>query len=687
MTLINQTNDRANPAAWNKIVVGLGVLSLSVPFWLYHLPERNWGFDSLRYLPSGFYYVWLVLAVIVAALYFFKPPRHYVSLLLAPFLWGEHRKLGRPAVLIIMAVVFYYFSYQAHLYGDGYLRLANFTQRNQPVLEWWAFGSTLIPYLLFLIIKAFGLAKLASAVAAYKIIAVISGLVFIYLSMKIAERLADDDNHRLAAFMLFNLSGALLYFFGLIEIYPILLPVLAGFVYAGIRHAEEATGKSPVILWIIAAVGVLLHALFLTVVPALLYITLAGPKRSFRLRKLIVPSAAVIAGVVYPYLAAAGNLAARARLLYFDGKPPDVAYGLFGGPHLLDTANLLYAMVPLALVFLVIIIAAIRFLKHDRFFMGLTILAVTQLVFVFISDPISGPARDIIRFGVLCSGFIFIGVYTLFRARDHLGLSANTVLTLCPTAFVIIIPLLVVHLSPGWSEKRLDNHFIYHEHRAKPYLIALRDYYFVAGNAAHAAEIAASIPVRVPGELQSKVVDELFAAGRQSEGLNFANQLIERYPFRAHYRLQRANVLKYFKKYDEAEEEYLRALSLAPYNPDIHHFLSEVYREQRQEQRCYEVLDRAVRLAPGSVIILTDLMGYYYRTGRYRDCDSLAAVIIEIDSGAPYPVMYRGLMAEKMNQPRRALEFYNRFLEIDANLPEASIIRERINRLNAAGDN
>jgi regulator of sirC expression with transglutaminase-like and TPR domain len=74
-------------------------------------------------------------------------------------------------------------------------------------------------------------------------------------------------------------------------------------------------------------------------------------------------------------------------------------------------------------------------------------------------------------------------------------------------------------------------------------------------------------------------------------------------------------------------------------------------------------------------------MGYHYTKSNFRLADSLAGRILSIDPTAPYPIMYRGMIAESQNRLSRALEYYSKFIEMDDDLPEVPAIRDRINTI------
>ncbi|MEW5925243.1 MAG: hypothetical protein AB1746_14775, partial [Candidatus Zixiibacteriota bacterium] len=117
------------------------------------------------------------------------------------------------------------------------------------------------------------------------------------------------------------------------------------------------------------------------------------------------------------------------------------------------------------------------------------------------------------------------------------------------------------------------------------------------------------------------------------------------------------------------------------YYPEYYHFLSELYREMRLEQKCLDVLNKGLEVDPRSTMLLIDLAGYYFRGHRPTEVDSLINVVMDIDSVEPYAFMYKGLLADQNGRKQAALDYFERFVKINDRLPEVPIIRKRINSI------
>ena len=177
------------------------------------------------------------------------------------------------------------------------------------------------------------------------------------------------------------------------------------------------------------------------------------------------------------------------------------------------------------------------------------------------------------------------------------------------------------------------------------------------------------------------MVNDLYVHDRYTEALEYAERLIERHPYNAHYRMQYGNVLLHFDRYGDAERELLTASRLSPDNPEIYHFLGELYREMRNGDKCLASIQHGLSLDPDNLLLLVDLTGYYYLKREYQSADSMIDVVMEINPEEPYAYMYRGLLAERAGHRQHALTAYRKFIELDDLLPEVPQIRERIERL------
>ncbi len=648
------------------------------------ITSNNWGISQVNYLPTVLKYLWMVLALGALSLFFYKPPRHFVSDFLAPYLWGERKLIGRTIVLFLAFLVFVLFRFKAQFFGEGYLLLGNFASKPTPFFDPLAPGGTMVPYLFYSLLTLAGVDKAWAAIWGYQIVSIFSGLLFIGLIIHLAERLFEDNHDRITFLFLAILSGLSLLFFGLMERATLMLPLTVLYFIGLMEFSRHENIKH--LLWLIActAVGIFLHWQSLAFIPPTLYVLVKFVFKKWRRASVFgfgLAMAIVVGFTAYLYIRAGGDIALKAKLLSLDGKPPEVDYGLFDIRRLVDLLNLLFLISPLFPVFIFMNLAGIKSILKDTRHHPLYLLSVSQLLLLFIVDPQNGLARDMAFLGVLLVGTLLMRSFMAVKYHGEARLSRHVVMALCPAVLVMILPAFYTHLSPAAAEKYLDNYMTYNENKSEPYLYAKRDYYFLRGDPTRAALIESSVTAQAPGALESKLVDDLYALDRIGESFKYTTYLIEQFPFNAHYRVQRGLLLKYYKRPLEAEAEYQTAIKLAPTTAESYHYLSELYRELNLEHKCIETIETGLKIIPDDISLLTDLMGYHFRTGKFQQSDSLAERLLSRDQNLPYPYMYRGMIAEKFNRQTKALKNYNRFIEIDENLPEVPEIRKRINAI------
>jgi len=67
----------------------------------------------------------------------------------------------------------------------------------------------------------------------------------------------------------------------------------------------------------------------------------------------------------------------------------------------------------------------------------------------------------------------------MYKGREQLRLSKETVMALAPASFVILLPMLYVHLAPEASFDYLEKYLNYNETKYETAIYAMRDYYNV----------------------------------------------------------------------------------------------------------------------------------------------------------------------------------------------------------------
>nr|MBN2276818.1 hypothetical protein [candidate division Zixibacteria bacterium] len=666
----------------NIITLVLAVLILAMPVIAHHYLVVNWGFDNASFLLTGLYYLWIGFGLILIAFLFISPSRHFISVMLTRYLWGDRKIAGRLIILVIALIIFFIFRFEAHLYGNGYIRIANFAQRTKPIVQWYEAGATYLAGLLYWIISLFEVNQVTAAAWAYRLISFLSGLGFIYLTFRIANLAGDNIDEMTAYLFLVNFTGFSLFFFGFVENNPILLPLAAAFVLLVIMFSQRKSSKYLGYLWLIQMIGLFFSFQFITTIPAIIYLSfryLIGNRQIGRFLGTLTAFIIILCGPIILYLKAVGNIGLENLLLFWNGKPPETIYTIFGFRHLMDLLNLFYLLIPAFIIFLGAIAAGLLIIRKDRIFVALSFVFLAQVIYIFVIDPKNGMARDIHLYGFLLTGLLFLGVYALIKVRPVIGLSKDILMMLCPISLLAVMPIYYVHLDPETAVARLDKYLAYNDTKYEAALLAMRDYYAVSTQPALAIQREQAIKAKAPGALESQIINDLYAHERYDDAFEYALQLVERNPYNAIYRMQKGNILKFYKRFGDAEKEYLTGLKLDPYNLDLYHFLSELYRETRQHEKSYAVLKKALSIDPRNPVILVDMAGYYYNTKQPAGVDSLTGLIFKIDSTEPYAYMYRGLSLERAGRKEAALKYLEKFVALNDRLPEVPVIRKKIN--------
>lgn len=647
------------------------------------LAQNNWGMNQAEFLSSTENTIWLIFLAISLGLLFF-PRKNILSDSFIDTIWADNGlklQIILPLLFVVIAILSHV---DIHIYGDGYLEAANLGNRDNPVFHWYEFGGTLIPYLIFMVLKTIGTAKVEASFAAFQITSYLSGFIFTFFAVKISSLVFERNSDRTFTLSMILVSGLAFLFFGLIET-VVLLPAWTAFlIYAVIKGLKSPSVINGIIIWAVALIGVFIHIIALASIPAVLYVTLCclgKDKRGGLGLEFFISLALALAGMVVVYLISAGNLFIEDRLLFLQGKPPLVDYGIIGGDHWMAIVNLLILFIPLLPL---VLLAAFKdiFSGSDNKITGMFIvLTFGQLILLFIIDPINGMFREIPYHGSLLTGLIIWGAYcTVSYIKRH----TSTIIQfgrLPIVGLVLLLPMLSVHTSPAKTILYLDNCLEKNETKYEPALIAMRNYYFNIGEYELAQKREAVIRSKAPGTLESELILDLYANGNFTKALMYADRLVERYPYNPTYHMQRGNVLKYYKRYDEAKKEFEKALELAPERGELYHFMSEFYRELNDEERCREFIDRGLEWEPHNNFLIIDLTDWYFRKNDLNRTDSLADVALAINHEEAYAYLYKGLVADRTGRREKAIDHYLNFLKNGKNLPETNQIRGRLELL------
>ena len=615
------------------------ILTLALAIFGGQLVTINWGINQAEFLPAYLFYIWIILTVVVIAWLLIRRRSQPGMEKFVNSFWEDHILRSRLIFILGVLIIFVIFRYQAHLYGNGYIRISNFAQRTKPIFRWFEYGGTIIPYLFYKIMALTGIAKVSAASWGYSIVSFLSGVLFLLINFKIAEIVTPDNRNRALVVGLAIFSGMSFYFFGLVEVYPISIALGALFVYFLIKSMAGHKVSSLYFLWGTVIIGAVINVEFLTTVPAAIYVTILQFQRDrnrFSLAGWITAIIMILVGIVTLYIMAARDFGVANTILFIRGKSPEGDYGLFGSHHLLDLFNLFSLIAPLFLIFALYAVLSIKRIMKDNISLTLRILAASQFVGLFVLDPKNGMIRDYVSFGFFMTGFIYLGIYSIVTyppVSDRFGRIKGI---LAPASVLLLLPALIVHLAPEKSAQSIDRFLTYNETKLESAYLAMRDYYYVDKNFPEADRRDQSVVSKAKGALQSRLVEDLYSHDRIDESFSYANLLVEMNPYNATYRMQKANLLKYFKRYGEAKAQLDTALTLEPYRTELYHYRAALFRELGNTTGQYEDLKKGLEIDPSSTLLLSDLAGYYFTAKAYNRTDSLAELVIELDTTQAY---------------------------------------------------
>ncbi|UCD17277.1 MAG: hypothetical protein JSV44_12640, partial [Candidatus Zixiibacteriota bacterium] len=257
-------------------------ISLSALFLLKFVPVvfpegRCWGFNHLLFLPIWFTAVFAILTAAIAIWPFLAFSRTVGSAVLdgfvRAFFESPKRQGNRGLFIVAGAALFTLFPMPTHFLGDGYPMLANLASEAGTFYPWSEIGVVTIVQT---IQSWLGPPSQSTALAAFRVVSVLSGLVTVFFFFLIAEIASQDRTVRLLVFLSSIGSGVLLLFFGYVENYPLLWAAYSGFIYFSLHYLRTGRGLIPIPLFLLLAI--VMHFQAAMFVPAFIYLVFCRGK-------------------------------------------------------------------------------------------------------------------------------------------------------------------------------------------------------------------------------------------------------------------------------------------------------------------------------------------------------------------------------------------------------------------------
>ena len=128
--------------------------------------------------------------------------------------------------------------------------------------------------------------------------------------------------------------------------------------------------------------------------------------------------------------------------------------------------------------------------------------------------------------------------------------------------------------------------------------------------------------------------------------------------------LQRADILVAQKKWDDAIATIRKAVALSPNDAALHGGLGRLLLERRDFTGAERELKIALTLDHTGLVYLKDLSSTYYLGGNYSAALAAMDEIAKVETPVPLSWFIRALCYDKLNQPKPALEAYEKFLRL-----------------------
>ncbi|MGB8459558.1 MAG: tetratricopeptide repeat protein [Candidatus Acidiferrum sp.] len=127
----------------------------------------------------------------------------------------------------------------------------------------------------------------------------------------------------------------------------------------------------------------------------------------------------------------------------------------------------------------------------------------------------------------------------------------------------------------------------------------------------------------------------------------------------------RADIQIAQKKWNDSIVTLRKALALAPGDAQLHGGLGRVYMQKRDFASAEKEIKAALQIDRTNLAYWKDLSSTYYMGGNYSAAIATLDLIAKAETPAAGEWFIRALCYDKLNQPKPALEAYQKFLELD----------------------
>ncbi len=672
----------------SKPIIGVGLfLGLHVLF-AYWQPVSVWGVDFLRFHNSGLRVIFVLLSVLLLILAVRHRLGRWTSGLagLCDLGIGSSRSVLSWVLLLLGGLVAFWGMRSAvHLLGDGIMLIRELDD------FWSEIPRTDRAPLTFWIIRGLhraGASVWDSAEITYRIFSCVSGILYLVVVRYAARILGNDALERFLILALLLGAGFVQLFFGYVENYAFLFPIMLLYLLLGIQTLD---GRVP--LWAPAALlGVLmaLHITMLTLVPSLVALAI------FRYRADRVPGAAtpgrssaraalavLVCGIVFlgALLLIQFDLVAYLQkrqgfyILHLFAEPgPKQHYRLFSIGKLVDFLNQYFLVAPSSFMVLFLCRRRRWLSGSDRQFV--LVAALFPILFTVVANPELGAFRDwdVFAFGALPLT-LWAALTVIRELRDRL-ISGNTAGLICAAAALHTLFWIGINVDVSSAEAHFASH--------------LKGGYLSAHARSHGWETLGvyhkdhgrSVQAILAYE-KAVEVDPEFAGGHYNLGNMYYD--MKRYDRAAIY-FRKVIALKpdfaeaYFNlgnlyydtgKFERAIANFEKVIALKPDFAEAHYQAGNARYGLGEYDRAAAHFETAIKLKPQFVAAYYNLGDLYYRTGRFDAAVRAYRKAIALKPGYARAYSNLGNAYHGMANYKQAVAAYEKAVALDPGYAEA----------------
>jgi Flp pilus assembly protein TadD len=127
----------------------------------------------------------------------------------------------------------------------------------------------------------------------------------------------------------------------------------------------------------------------------------------------------------------------------------------------------------------------------------------------------------------------------------------------------------------------------------------------------------------------------------------------------------RADIQIAQKRWDDAISTLRKAITLAPNDAELRGGLGRVFMQKRDFASAEKEIKVALQMDRNNLVYWKDLRSTYYLGGNYSATLATQDLIAKVETPGAGEWFIRALCYDKLNQPKPALEAYEKFLELD----------------------